>query len=116
MSKFNEIINSDIPVLIDFSAHWCQPCKMMPPILKEVKKQLGDKIRILKIDVDKNPSIAQKHQIQSVPTMMVLKMEILYFANRELCKLSRLYKCYSNLLKLNFCFKNTDVISSIKNP
>jgi len=46
---------------------------MMPPILKEVKKQLGDKIRILKIDVDKNPSIAQKHQIQSVPTMMVLK-------------------------------------------
>jgi len=73
MSKFNEIINSDTPVLIDFSAHWCQPCKMMPPILKDVKKKLGDKIRILKIDVDKNPAIAQKHQIQSVPTMMVFK-------------------------------------------
>jgi thioredoxin 1 len=73
MSKFNEIINSSTPTLIDFSAEWCQPCKMMPPILKEVKKQLGDKIRILKIDVDRSQAIAQKHQIQSVPTMMVFK-------------------------------------------
>jgi len=73
MSKFNDIIKSDKPTLIDFSAEWCQPCRMMPPILKDVKKQLGDKIRILKIDVDKNPAIAQKHQIQSVPTMMVFK-------------------------------------------
>jgi len=79
MSKFNEIINSEIPVLIDFSAEWCQPCKMMPPILKDVKKQLGDKIRILKIDVDKNQALAQKHQIQSVPTMMVFKKGSIVF-------------------------------------
>ncbi len=73
MSKFNDIIQGETPVLIDFSAEWCQPCKMMPPILKEVKKQLGDRIRILKVDVDRNPAIAQKHQIRNVPTLMVFK-------------------------------------------
>lgn len=73
MSKFSDIINGNTAVLIDFSAEWCQPCRMMPPILKEVKKQLGDKIRILKIDVDRNRAIAQKYQIQNVPTLMVFK-------------------------------------------
>ncbi|MCK5856404.1 MAG: thioredoxin [Bacteroidales bacterium] len=73
MSKFSEIINGETAVLIDFSAEWCQPCKMMPPILKEVSKQLGDKVRIIKVDVDKNQAIAQKWGIQSVPTMMIFK-------------------------------------------
>lgn len=73
MSKFNEIINADQPVLIDFSAEWCQPCKMMPPILKQVKQQFGDKIRILKVDVDRNTAIAQKWMIQNVPTLMIFK-------------------------------------------
>ena len=73
MSKFNDIIQGDKPVLIDFSAEWCQPCRMMPPILKQVKTELGDRIRILKVDVDKNPAIARKYMIQNVPTLMVFK-------------------------------------------
>ncbi len=73
MSKFNDIVSSTTPTLIDFSAEWCQPCKMMAPILKDVKKQLGNSVRVLKIDVDKNPAIAQKHNIQSVPTLMIMK-------------------------------------------
>ena len=73
MSKFNELINGNIPVLIDFSAEWCQPCRMMPPILKEVKNQLGDRVKIIKVDVDKNPEIARKWGISSVPTLMIFK-------------------------------------------
>ena len=73
MSKFKDLIDGDTPVLIDFSAEWCQPCRMMPPILKEVKSQLGDSVNILKVDVDKNPAIAQKWMISGVPTLMIFK-------------------------------------------
>ena len=71
--SFSEIIKGDTPVLVDFYADWCGPCKMMPPILKDLKKQMGDSINILKIDAEKNADAAIKYQVRGVPTLILFK-------------------------------------------
>jgi len=72
-NNFNSIIQSEIPVLIDFYANWCGPCKVLAPVLKEVKHELTDTIKIIKIDVDKNQTLAAKYQVRGVPTMILFK-------------------------------------------
>lgn len=73
MGKFNEIIKSDIPTLVDFYATWCGPCQAMHPVLDRLKSEMGDKVRVLKIDVDKNPDVADKFKIRGVPTFVLFQ-------------------------------------------
>lgn len=72
-SNFRSIINSDIPVLVDFFADWCGPCKVLAPILTDVKKELGEHVKIVKIDVDKNQALAAQYQVRGVPTLLLFR-------------------------------------------
>lgn len=79
METFNDVISADRLVLVDFLATWCQPCKMMHPVLEQVKEALGDKVRVIKVDVDKHGQTAAQYGIQGVPTLMLFrKGEILW--------------------------------------
>lgn len=71
--RFLNIINSGKPVLVDFYAEWCEPCKQIPPILKEVKSELKGNVKIIKVNVDQNPLIATKYKIRSIPTVIIFK-------------------------------------------
>lgn len=73
MSSFQELINAETPVLVDFFATWCGPCQMLAPVLKDVKDSLGERVTIIKIDVDKNQSLAAQYQVRGVPTMMLFQ-------------------------------------------
>ncbi len=73
MGKFDELINSTTPTLVDFYATWCGPCKMMSPLLEEVAKELGESTKIIKVDIDKNSDAASQYGIRSVPTLILFK-------------------------------------------
>lgn len=71
--SFSDLINGSKPVLVDFTASWCGPCKMMAPILEQVKREVGEKATIIKVDIDGNPQAAQAYSVQSVPTLLIFK-------------------------------------------
>ena len=99
MAKFSDIINQDKAVLIDFFAEWCGPCKMMSPILKDVKDTLGDSLTIIKIDVDKNQVLASKYQVRGVPTLMLFKARKQLWRQSGLLQKNEIIKTVEELTK-----------------
>ena len=99
MNKFQDIIAGDTPVLVDFFAEWCGPCKMMKPVLEELKKKMGNKIIILKIDIDKNISLSSEYRIQSVPTLVQWKQGEIIWRQSGALSLNELEQILSSYIR-----------------
>ena len=95
---FQELIEGDTPVLVDFFAEWCGPCKMMQPILEDTSKQLGAKVKILKVDVDRNPLAASKFQVRGVPTLLLFQKGQVVWRQSGVVPLQQLVKVVENQL------------------
>ena len=99
MNKFQDIIAGDTPVLVDFFAEWCGPCKMMKPVLEELKKKMGNKIITLKIDIDKNISLSSEYRIQSVPTLVLWKKGEIIWRQSGALSLNELEQILSSYIR-----------------
>jgi thioredoxin 1 len=97
--SFGDLIKGNKPVLVDFSAEWCGPCKMMPPILKEVKDKMGEKVTILKMDIDRNPAVASAYGIQSVPTLMVFRDGLIKFRQSGVMQANQIKNVLDGILQ-----------------
>ena len=99
MNKFQDIIADNTPVLVDFFAEWCGPCKMMKPVLEELKKKMGNKIIILKIDIDKNISLSSEYRLQSVPTLVLWKQGEIIWRQSGALSLNELEQILSSYIR-----------------
>ena len=99
MNKFQDIIAGDTPVLVDFFAEWCGPCEMIKPVLEELKKKMGNKIIILKIDIDKNISLSSEYRIQSVPTLVLWKQGEIIWRQSGALSLNELEQVLSSYIR-----------------
>ena len=99
MNKFQDIIADNTPVLVDFFAEWCGPCKMMKPVLEELKKKMGNKIIILNIDIDKNISLSSEYRIQSVPTLVLWKQGEIIWRQSGALSLNELEQILSSYIR-----------------
>ena len=95
---FNAIIQGDKPVLVDFSAEWCQPCKLMQPILKELHEKMGNEIRIIKVDIDQSPAASSFYNVTSVPTLMLFKKGNILWRQPGVVPAASLEKIITNLI------------------
>lgn len=99
MSHFNKILSDNKPVLLDFYADWCGPCKMMAPVLTQLKEKMGDSLRILKIDVDKNQSLAAQYQVRGVPTLVLMQHQNVVWKQSGVMDINTLQQTIENTSK-----------------